>query len=476
MKGNRLIRLSKSVDLCCSRCLIAQYRRTQAANSLTPYKEIMTRINHLRVSGFKAIDELEVNAKEINLITGRNNMGKTSLLESLDLVFNPRNIGHFSENLDKVIHEDSSSASIDCEFRKRQQTLASFSEDSTGEHREIGLRKPNPDEVIRYFSEIVEEILDLNEDYPIRISNSIITKMETEDAETYKDDLQEILREGVAEISEERILSKMSNNLIVLEIEGETYPYIHLGDSFSQLRNTIVQIAIEKLYDWIDLRENSEKEQHQRELRHGFRSMLAPRFGGSRFVGEQPPEIGGVHLVKDPTANPDKMDLNQENTAVRTSDIEEYLKENKIVKNMEDFSFDRLVFQEDDEKDEVPYAFMGSGFKTIVGILWELFDQEKEGDVLLFEESDVHMHPGYVENLLRQLIEISRKKDLQLFITTHNVDMIEGFFSPTLRRTHGEYLEDSFQLIQLSGKIPKTLNYDQAGEEVEEVNSDLRGI
>lgn len=436
----------------------------------------MTCINHLRISGFKAINQLEVDAKRINLITGKNNMGKTSLLESADLIFNPGNISHFSENLDKVIHEDSSSASLKCEFSKRQQTLNSFHGDYNGEHREVGLRRPDKEEVIRSFSNIIDDVLDLNKDYPIRVNRSFIEKIQVESSDLYTEELQDILRESVTEISEERIISNIRDDLIILEIEGEKHPFIHLGDNFSHLRSSIVQIALDKLYDKIGLSESDEKEQYQRELKHSFRSMLAPRFGRGRFVGKPPSEIGGVHLVKEPTADPDDLDLNQENAAVRTSDIEEYLKKNDIVSNLKDFSFDRLVFQENDEKDEVPYEFMGSGFKTIVGILWELFDQGKEGDVLLLEELDVHMHPGYVENLLRELIEITKNKDIQLFITTHNVDMIEGFFSPSLRRTYGEYLVENFQLMQLSGKIPKTLDYTQAGEEIEEVNSDLRGI
>jgi AAA15 family ATPase/GTPase len=34
-------------------------------------------ITHFHVSGFKAVDELEVESKNTNLITGRNKSGKT---------------------------------------------------------------------------------------------------------------------------------------------------------------------------------------------------------------------------------------------------------------------------------------------------------------------------------------------------------------------------------------------------------------
>ncbi|WP_117592798.1 ATP-binding protein [Haloprofundus halophilus] len=441
----------------------------------------MTHIDYLRVSGFKAVEYLEFEPSEINLITGRNNMGKTSFLQSADLVFNPSNITRFSKHLDKIVHENSDSASIESRFSRRQQTLDEFSlkDGKRGKHRELGLREPTENEVVRSFSKTVEEVLQLNEQYPVRISNSIMERMGIEDRDTFSETLQDILHESVTEISEELILSNMSKDLIIVEIEGDTYPYIHLGSGFDRLRSIIINHSVKKLQNQfnIDSEERGESNrQRYTNLHYSFRGFLTPRFGGDRFVGEDPPKIDGINLISNPIADPEKLDLSQENAAVRTSDIEDYLKESGIVENLEDFAFDRLVFKEDSEKGEIPYDFMGDGFKTIVGILWELFDEQKQGDVLLLEEPDVHMHPGYVENLIRQLIEINQEKDIQLFITTHNIDMIEGFFSPSLNRTHGDYLEENFRLLQLSGSVPKSLSYQQSKDEVEQVGSDLRGI
>lgn len=441
----------------------------------------MTHIGYLHISGFKAIDQFEMEPKRMNLITGRNNMGKTSLLQSIDLIFNPDNISYLAKNLDKVINENNTTASIEGEFYKRQQTLTSYASeiDHGNRHREIGLREPTEREVLELFSNIFNEIIELNEDYPVRFSGQVFESMSTADIDDYKENIQNTLYESINEISEERITSSMRDDIIVLEINGELYPYVHLGDNFNDLRGEIIDKSIAKIAEMhsIGPMENEDgKSTIYRELSQNFRRLLAPRFGGDRFVGKNPPMIKGVKLISEPKTKPKSLNLNQENAAVRRSDIEDYLKENNIVNNLKDFSFNRLVFKDDDHKDEVPYEFMGAGFKTIVSILWELFDQNNIGDVLLLEEPDIHMHPGYVEKLIRELIQITIEKDIQLFITTHNRDMIEGFFSSSLARTHGEYLVENFQLIQLSENISKSLNYKQAKEEVEEVNSDLRGI
>jgi AAA15 family ATPase/GTPase len=170
------------------------------------------------------------------------------------------------------------------------------------------------------------------------------------------------------------------------------------------------------------------------------------------------------------------VDLDSKNAAIRTSDIEDYLQRNEIVEKLNDFSFDKLVYSDEGEKYEVPYESMGDGFKTIVGILWELHAGSGTKEVLLLEEPERHMHPGYVYNVVDQMIELVKQLDLQLFITTHNTDLIEAFLSDKFDKKRQKYLRDHFKLIQLTEPVHRTLDYDSAKEEVNNLNVDLRGI
>ena len=59
-------------------------------------------ITHFHVSGFKAVDALEVESKNTNLITGGNKSEKSSLLESINISSNPTHIAEYENNIDKL--------------------------------------------------------------------------------------------------------------------------------------------------------------------------------------------------------------------------------------------------------------------------------------------------------------------------------------------------------------------------------------
>ncbi|WP_081655617.1 ATP-binding protein [Halopiger goleimassiliensis] len=443
----------------------------------------MTNITDLRISGFKGLGDLKYDPNRINIITGRNNTGKTSVLESIDLAFNPTSINRFSDNINKVINANEEYCTISVKYTQEQQTLLDdFSEPKPeSNHREMGIQEPRKQEAIDIFIESLQEIIEVNERYPIRLRGNI--RPDLSEDEKLTEVMQDVLTETVTEMSENIPLPAAENNTIIMDVDGDEYAYIHLGEYYEEIRNHIVSEASPKILDKIIEEDPSINELEEKELdrlrhdiRRGLNNQLVPRFGADRFVGDEPEPVDGVRMVDSPILEAEDVDMSQENAAVRVSDIEDYLVTHNILENLEDFSFDKLVFKEDDGKYEIPYSFMGDGFRTIVGILWEVLSNNRRGNVLLLEEPDVHMHPGYIESLLTQLVKIVREKDLQIFITTHNSDMIEGFFSQHLKAKEEDFLSDNFKLLQLTEPVPRSLSYERAEEEVEELNIDLRGI
>lgn len=447
---------------------------------------LMTQLTKIRIRGFKAIEEMEVEPSHINLITGRNNTGKTSFMEAIDLTFNPGNLTKFESKVNKLINNNKSSTSIICEFVKAQMTLDDFINDGDPgkDQREVRIRRPSDGEAAEIFFKSLRDILDINKKYPIRFSEGWLSEFSDINesnagmsSEEIQERFQDALEESVSGLSEEYVVEHVGDNCIILSISNKEYPYIYIGDYYSQIRERIANQAIEQFLPekWHEGDGPDEDERVQHNLRRILDSMLAPRFGRGRFVLEPPAPIEGLELIKSVKAIPETMDLNQENSGIWISDIEDYLKKNNVVENLDDFSFDSVVYKENGEKNEVPYAFMGEGFKTVVGVLWELYSAERAGDILMMEEPDIHMHPGYIDNLVRQLIEISRSENLQLFITTHNVDFIKSFFSPIIKDDTSDYLEDNFKLIQMTEPVPRVLNYQSSQEEMEDLQLDLRG-
>ena len=98
-------------------------------------------------------------------------------------------------------------------------------------------------------------------------------------------------------------------------------------------------------------------------------------------------------------------------------EIEQIIINDNIVPGLTRFNFHKMVFEGVEE--DVSMDSMGDGFKALIGILASLYQRPKNTIVLL-EEPEVHMHPGYLQELAKYLVILSRTRNIQLFISTHS--------------------------------------------------------
>lgn len=392
----------------------------------------MTRVTELSVRDFKAVDEAEVHPGGVNLIVGRNNVGKTSLLEALHLALDPRSISRFDGNQDKVVREGAEEAAVGVEL---------FRDDGVEDQSVTITRRSN---------EAIYDILRADVGRKIQSAADELEADTSEIVAEASNHVSDMIEYGTTDRKPER-------NLAFLEIREDV---IYASEVYWRLIHNVSSGALSESLpgDFIPF----------------SNSLAFTRDGGFR----DEIETTEVHtrFVTDPKITDSAPDPNTDGAAIRRSRIEDFLIDNDIVDGLVDFSFGRLVFEEGDEREEVPYDFIGSGFKTLVGILWELYDQDADTEVMLIEEPAVHMHPGYVNEFTQQLLQVAREEDVQLFLTTHREDLIESFFAPPTEREHGDYLGEEFRVIQMTDLLAKELDYEQAEAELEELNTDLRGI
>lgn len=419
----------------------------------------------------------------MNIITGRNNTGKTSLLQSLDLSFNPSNISWFRDNINHLINKELEKCSIKIEYETSQTTLQDFAEDTRrGTERDISIRYPTNEEVITLFQKALINILDLNEHYPLTaqaVNDITRTQLSQEDTAEYENQMREVLRETVSNISGEKLLnSGAKDNIIILQIARREFPFIHLGTYYDDLREELIEHSTKELRanTNIDIINEFESSNNLQGFNQVYNRLLSPRFGRSRFIDDEPRKINGLKLLKNIDGSRNNFDLKEDSAAIKVSQIEKYLKRNNIIDGLEDFSLDKIVIDRDGGPIEVPYEFLGDGTKTTIRILWELMDTEHKGNILLIEEPDKHMHPGYIENLTRRLIDICKERGIQLFITTHSIDLIESFFSPILGESKEEFLSEELTIIQLTDDVHKEYGYEDAQQKIEDLDLDLRGV
>lgn len=446
-------------------------------------------LENIRIHGFKGIRDLRFEPNKINIITGPNNSGKTSFLESLNLVFNPGIIREWEEDIDYLINAKSKSAAIDCEFSGHQTTFGDFSDFDTNDgalkNRELGLRPPREIEALDAF---VNTLLDLSSHGPdtdYYVDRLFGQTLNPDNFETVTDDAQfheivdESLRETIITTSEDLDRSTIKEICIVMSVDGEEFPYIYLEDSiYDDLRSEIANMAarrtLSKLYQGEEqMRANEDQMDRFRQM---FSDLLIPRLGKDRFVDDKPPSVGKVVFANTKTVSGENVDLSKDNGAVRLQRIENYIKDTSILRNLEDLSFDYLVFNEDGDEYQVPYGFMGQGFRQIMTILWELHKSNVSETVFLLEEAENHMHPGYVNKLVYFLIDLAMSEEVQLFITTHDLDFLDAFFSQNIGDEESSFLEENFKLLKMGRKYTEQLDYCRAEKELEDIHTDLRGI
>jgi AAA15 family ATPase/GTPase len=169
-----------------------------------------------------------------------------------------------------------------------------------------------------------------------------------------------------------------------------------------------------------------------------------------------------------------------EGDTLRIHQIEENIKTYGLVKNLERFGVETILFKENNGFTEISYAGMGDGFKALIGLLWHLSSKDIKNKIILIEEPENHMHPGYIEQLVKIIVKFSEELDIQFFITTHNIDFIEYFFNENLPAKEKRYLNTELQVIKMEktknvNTLITTYNYSQAKNTLKEVLMDLRG-
>lgn len=410
----------------------------------------MTRIERVDVEGFKGIESLDVEPTAVNVVTGRNNTGKTSLLEAVELVFDPGTVEQFGGNVDTLVNVDYGRAVITA--------------GTEGGRTSLELRHPDRERAREVLFETTYEFwlrlldeLQRNDGFDVDVLESV----------------REELRAFVGANLTEEVVRDATGAILLLLVDGEEYPYLFPSSAVRTLHENIRSDLKEAMYERAELDADG-VQRHTTELAIQFDFM-----GGATplFVGEEPPSSDAVTFVDIPdlTDRPETGD--GERDAVKIDDVEDFLVDEEIVEDLRDFDLDYLVFEDEDgEKYSVPYEFMGDGFKAVVGVLWELLDDDLTGDVVLLEEPGTHMHPGYVRELVYFLVEIAREEDVQLFVTTHNNDFVSDFFGENLADEERSFLREEFTLVQMQEEAAEVMSYEEAEQHLKDLHLDLRGL
>ncbi len=92
------------------------------------------------------------------------------------------------------------------------------------------------------------------------------------------------------------------------------------------------------------------------------------------------------------------------------------------------------------------FSDFGDGFRCCVGILGTALSLKNT--VLFIEEIESHQHSGSISKLIRHLVEIARENNLQVFLSTHSLDVWESLTRGVYKDTDKEKEEFRCLLIE----------------------------
>ena len=415
------------------------------------------KIQHIYIKNFKGIDNLSLDPRKINLIVGRNNSGKTSILEAIDLSANQDKIDHFSPFFSKMINVHSNLSEITVSS-KETETI-------------IRISNPPIEKVLVEFKKELKQIF----------YYSLLREFRFRHGHKDKEPVDNVLmRKEIEAFLEElpltgEFMANLQNSSVSLTRNGEEkvfFAYDYENEEFRRILTNISELLARRVRE---------------KFNFNIELGLSPFFGIGRQTALTDLRNGkkretSVLYVEDLLRVGNRIKKKDEGDAVKTHEIGLYIKKQKLIDNFEGFNFPFFVFSYENEgKYAVPYSFMGDGLKALVGLLWYLSPElgEHKHKIILLEEPETHMHPGYVRELTKLLVRLAKDLDLQFFITTHSIDFIESFFDDRMSEEK-EFLRKELLIMRMEKDtggyiIPDILDYEESIFNMKKLQLDLRG-
>ena len=348
-------------------------------------------IKELAIKNFKGISALNFNPKKINIIVGRNNTSKTSVLEAINIIFNQNNILYTFSYLQEIIKINSKSAELSAKLENKKESI---------NNKE--LEKKVKEDILK---------IDLNKIKGVKIKRGEDEKI------VYHSEKDE----GISYLELDNVKKFLNEKLGIK----------------SNLRNILGFIPIEFKY-----------------------------YRYKKEVNE------GITFIKDP------LKIIKEESKIKIADIiQEVTKEHNLIPNLKRLEWKYILYN---NNDSLSFDSMGDGLKAIINILYKIYEK-KDSSIILLDEPENHMHPGYIIEFVKILIKLSKELNLQFFITTHDNDFIDSFLEKNyFSREDNEYIKKEILILQM-GKINeksyiKELSYNDAKESKEKFFLDLREV
>ena len=165
--------------------------------------------------------------------------------------------------------------------------------------------------------------------------------------------------------------------------------------------------------------------------------------------------------------------IEMHNTLVSKGNIQyliDILRKNLHIDDIRVANDELFIFQQNVSK-PVPLGLMGDGFLALLRKMFIKMFLDR--GIIILEEPENHMHPGYMEFMIEELSKTVNESDIQVFISTHSLELLRKFLDIKENK-------DILQIIRMyrDGEDIdyEVIDFEEAKESLEELEVDLRGI
>ncbi|MHB1440171.1 MAG: AAA family ATPase [Cuniculiplasma sp.] len=425
------------------------------------------KIQSVKIHNIKILESVDIQPRMINILVGRNNTGKTSFLESIAVALIPGFTDKYLNQPSSIINYGKTHAGITLKINE-------------GSNRDVrvNLDYALPSEL---FGEILRELKDWaiirDDEFRYLTTGGKVRKMLPDLPERAEIALQSV----EASLQEELMIGKydriFSSDSLFFEVNGQKT--LMKGKNYvRELRR--LQLQFDDLL--VSNIENSQSKILVQTIL-GDRDRFTSRnryTGRARIRDEERISNVDVHFLHDPLDNLEQLKASTDAKETLAKNIEDIIIDEGLMHNLVRFGFSSIVLKIGGEMVEVSIDSMGDGFKSLLSIIASIQRYRKDC-VFLIEEPEVHMHPGYIQELTKYLITLSRRLRIQMFISTHSLDFINSIlYDELISDEDKEFIKSEFLLLRFD-KFGETIvveskDFDISQEEISLLSNDLRGI
>lgn len=409
-------------------------------------------LQEVEIENYKGISNLKFNPKKLNLVIGKNNTSKTSVIEAIDLLFNNEEIENRHMNSYFNIYS--------------KEKVIKISSKVDGKKEKIELREARESDIISAFRK--------------DLINNFLENLRKKSNQKFGDllikELEKVIEKGI----DQNLRTFLIKNSLILNKDNKEEVYYGIYD-FTLVEK--IEELIDSLSEYIleRLPEDSKKE-YNKYLRYASEKTLFSTRGILSERMKTKKEKSVLYIDEDSLITDLRKSFAQRKPedSEKLHKVKKIIKEKKLIENFEDLDFDNVLFSTSAGTTKAhSFMFLGDGIQSIIGFLWKFLDKI-DNKIVLFDEPETHMHPGYLKQLINFIIDFSQEMNIQFFIVTHSPDFLDIIFSEDLEKERIDYIKSELNILKMDKINEETgaecFNYKEAKETREKLYMDLRGV